>query len=196
MQRGPGDLGAAAPGHLAETGFTIWTGKWEVNDLPQGYYAVEVTAKDKDGKVITQRTDTIYHGDKSAPKDKPRERLQQETPKGRREKLSLGTLFIPDGLKTDGPVPLFVHFHSVAWIPEVAASRQRVAVISVQLGQGSAVYAKPFADPKAVVAASRAARMRVARMAFPFRALHMKVALSEKHPVPSPRPKAGERGAG
>jgi hypothetical protein len=31
----------------------------------------------------------------------------------------------------------------------VAASRQHVAVISVQLGQGSAVYAKPFADSKA-----------------------------------------------
>ncbi len=136
---------AGAPGHLAATGFTIWSGKWEVNDLPQGFYTVEVTAKDKDGKVITQRTDTIYHGDKPPAKEK---RLPQETPKGRREKLSLGTLFIPEGLKTDGPVPLFIHFHSVAWIPEVAASRQHVAVISVQLGQGSAVYAKPFADPK------------------------------------------------
>jgi hypothetical protein len=82
--------------------------------------------------------------------DKPeRERLQQETPKGRREKLSLGTLFIPEGLNTGRPVPLFIHFHAAAWIPEVAASKRQVAVISVNLGQGSAVYAKPFADPKA-----------------------------------------------
>src|SRR5229473_8152540 len=81
--------------------------------------------------------------------EKPeRERLQQETPKGRREKLSLGTLFIPEGVNTDRPVPLFIHFHSAAWIPEVAASKRQVAVISVNLGQGSAVYAKPFADPK------------------------------------------------
>ena len=84
----------------------------------------------------------------SLAQDKPRERLTQELPKGRREKLSLGTLFLPDGLKTDQPVPLFIHFHSAAWIPEVAASRNHIAVISVQLGQGSAVYAKPFADPK------------------------------------------------
>jgi hypothetical protein len=76
------------------------------------------------------------------------ERLKQETPKGTREKLSIGTLFIPEELKTDGPVPLFIHFHSAAWIPEVAASRRQTAVISVNLGQGSAVYAKPFADPK------------------------------------------------
>src|SRR6516165_459783 len=77
-----------------------------------------------------------------------RERLKQETPKGQREKLSLGTLFIPEGLNTDRPVPLFVHFHSAAWLPEIAASKGQVAVISVNLGQGSAVYAKPFADPK------------------------------------------------
>jgi hypothetical protein len=77
-----------------------------------------------------------------------RERLKQETPKGQREKLSLGTLFIPEGLNTERPVPLFIHFHSAAWLPEVAAARQKVAVISVNLGQGSSVYAKPFADPK------------------------------------------------
>jgi hypothetical protein len=140
---------AGQPGILAATGFSIWTGKWELNDLPHGFYTLEVTAKDKDGKIITQRGETIYHGEKPPAPEKPRERLQQETPKGRREKLSLGTLFIPEGLKTDKPVPLFIHFHSVAWIPEVAASRRQVAVISVQLGTGSAVYAKPFAEPKA-----------------------------------------------
>src|SRR4051812_47536780 len=84
-------------------------------------------------------------------RDKPpeRERLKQESPKGKREKLSLGTLFIPEGMDTERPVPLFIHFHAAAWLPEVAASQRQVAVISVNLGQGSAVYAKPFADPKA-----------------------------------------------
>src|SRR5262245_51880055 len=81
-------------------------------------------------------------------KPRERERLKQETPPGRREKLSVGTLFLPEGLKTDGRVPLFIHFHSAAWLPEAAASRRQVAVISVQLGSGSSVYAKPFADPK------------------------------------------------
>jgi hypothetical protein len=82
--------------------------------------------------------------------DKPpeRERLKQEVPKGTREKLSIGTLFLPEGLKTDGPVPLFIHFHAAAWLPEVAAAKRQTAVISVNLGQGSAVYAKPFADAK------------------------------------------------
>ena len=84
-----------------------------------------------------------------AEKPRERERLKQEMPPGRREKLSTGTLFIPEGVKTDGRVPLFVHFHSAAWLPEVAASRRQVAVISVQLGTGSSVYAKPFADAKA-----------------------------------------------
>jgi hypothetical protein len=88
-------------------------------------------------------------GAADAEKPRERERLKQETPAGRREKLSVGTLFIPEGLKTDGRVPLFIHFHSAAWLPEVAASRRQVAVISVQLGSGSSVYAKPFADPKA-----------------------------------------------
>lgn len=76
-------------------------------------------------------------------------RLPKQSPKGRREKLSLGTLFLPEGLNTKRPVPLFVHFHGPAWIAEVAASRHRAAVISVSLGQGSAIYAKPFADPRA-----------------------------------------------
>jgi hypothetical protein len=76
------------------------------------------------------------------------ERLPQETPKGRREKLSLGTLFIPEGLNTERPVPLFIHFHGVAWIAELAASRRQTAVLTVNLGQGSAAYARPFADPK------------------------------------------------
>jgi hypothetical protein len=83
---------------------------------------------------------------RDAPRE--RERLKQETPKGQREKLSLGTLFIPEGLNTERPVPLFIHFHAAPWLPEVAAARQKVAIISVNLGQGSSVYAKPFADPK------------------------------------------------
>ncbi len=78
----------------------------------------------------------------------PHLRLKAETPAGRPEKLSVGTLFLPDGLDTSRSVPVFLHFHGPGWIAEVAARRHRMAVVSVSLGQGSAVYAKPFADPK------------------------------------------------
>ncbi len=74
-------------------------------------------------------------------------RLKQETPPGRREKLELGTLFLPAKLKLKPTTPLFIHFHGGTWLPEVAADQiGKTAVISVQLGSGSSVYARPFAD--------------------------------------------------
>jgi hypothetical protein len=76
-------------------------------------------------------------------------RLTQETPAGRREKLELGTLFVPAALKLKTPTPLFIHFHGGVWLPEVAAARVgKTAVLSVQIGSGSGAYAKPFADPQ------------------------------------------------
>lgn len=74
-------------------------------------------------------------------------RLKEGTPPGRREPLELGTLFVPAKLK--GRAPLFVHFHGGTWLPEVAAARAGdTAVISIQIGSGSSVYAKPFGDPQ------------------------------------------------
>jgi hypothetical protein len=75
-------------------------------------------------------------------------RLKEETPPGRREKLELGTLFLPEKLRGKSTAPLFMHFHGGTWLPEVAAARAgNTAVISVQLGAGSGVYARPFSDP-------------------------------------------------
>ncbi len=76
------------------------------------------------------------------------DRLKEEKPAGQRFPLKIGTLFLPEKLPA-GNVPLFIHFHGGTWIPEVAAAKVPAAVISVQLGAGSASYAKPFADPKA-----------------------------------------------
>jgi hypothetical protein len=74
-------------------------------------------------------------------------RLKQEALRGRSEPLEVGTMFLPIGLKT--PVSLIVHFHGSGWIAEQAASvLGRTAVVSVELGSGSAVYAKPFTDPE------------------------------------------------
>ena len=75
-------------------------------------------------------------------------RLKEETPPGRRVKLELGTLFLPSAVKGRTGVPLLIFFHGGGWVPEVAAARNRVAVLSVQAGAGSGSYVRLFEDPK------------------------------------------------
>jgi hypothetical protein len=76
-------------------------------------------------------------------------RLEQKTSEGRREKLALGTLFIPVGLKLKSPTPLLFFFHGPTWVPEVAAVQNgNTAVVSIQIGAGMRVYAQPFLDPQ------------------------------------------------
>jgi hypothetical protein len=75
-------------------------------------------------------------------------RLEQKTPEGRREKLALGTLFIPANLNLKSPAPLLFFFHGSTWVPEVAAAGNGTAVISIQIGSGSRAYIQPFLDPK------------------------------------------------
>jgi hypothetical protein len=72
-------------------------------------------------------------------------RLKEEAAPGRREKLELGTLFVPDGVK-DG-VSLLFFFHGGTWLPETAAVRNGMAVVAVQAGSGSGTYARLFEDP-------------------------------------------------
>lgn len=76
------------------------------------------------------------------------QRLREETPLGRREKLDLGTLFVPAGVRARNGVPVLVFFHGGTWLPEAAGARNRVAVIAVQAGAGSGTYARLFDDPK------------------------------------------------
>ena len=73
-------------------------------------------------------------------------RLTEQTPTGRREKLEVGTLYLPAGLPSRPT--LLVFFHGDAWIPEVAAQTNRVAAIGVLAGEGSGVYTRLFADPQ------------------------------------------------
>lgn len=73
-------------------------------------------------------------------------RLAQETPAGRREKLELGTLFLPAGWKADRQPTILFFFHGGTWLPETAAARNRVAVVTAQGGSGSAAYARMFED--------------------------------------------------
>lgn len=75
-------------------------------------------------------------------------RRKMETPTGKREKLELGTLFLPERLPRTDTTPLLLHFHGAPWLAEVAASEHgKLAVITFQLGSGSGTYGKPFTDP-------------------------------------------------
>jgi hypothetical protein len=79
-------------------------------------------------------------------------RLPQESPAGRREKLDLGTLFLPANLKAAGRTQILFFFHGGTWLPEAAAAGNQVAVVSVQAGSGSAAYARLFNDPQRFLA--------------------------------------------
>jgi len=65
-------------------------------------------------------------------------RLKEQAPRGRREKLALGTLFLGAGMKTANGAAILFFFHGGAWLPEVAAAQNKVAVVTVQAGSGSA----------------------------------------------------------
>src|SRR3954462_4556153 len=70
------------------------------------------------------------------------QRLKEQAPPGRREKLGLGTLFVPAGLKAGSKPPVLFFFHAGTWLPEVAAAQNHIAVVTVQAGSGSATYAR------------------------------------------------------
>ena len=60
-------------------------------------------------------------------------------------------LFVPDGARTSDMVDLVVHFLGASWLPEQAVARlggHTVAAV-VNLGAGSGVYHRAFADPAA-----------------------------------------------
>lgn len=76
-------------------------------------------------------------------------RIEKSELPGRREKLSMGTLYIPAQAERSRTVPLVIHFLGASWLAEWSASRAypKAAVLSVNLGAGSRVYARPFSEP-------------------------------------------------
>lgn len=84
-------------------------------------------------------------------------RLTKTSPAGRREKLTLGRLFVPEKLDQElskTAVPLVIAFHCGDWIPEVAAAglARPLPCVTMQLGSGSGRYAKPFTDDPKLLA--------------------------------------------
>src|SRR5262249_2755614 len=53
---------------LEGSGFVMWSGRWELFDLPAGSYVVEVSALGKDGKAIVTRRVPVVHGGPAAAK--------------------------------------------------------------------------------------------------------------------------------
>jgi hypothetical protein len=47
---------------LEGSGMILWTGSWELFDLPVGVYTLELTALDGEGKVVTSRKEKFLHG--------------------------------------------------------------------------------------------------------------------------------------
>lgn len=79
---------------------------------------------------------------------RPHPRLEKRDTPGTRVNLSVGELFVPGGLKSAKKTPLLVHFHGAPWVPEqVIAGKHKAAVLAVELGAGSSVYARPFREP-------------------------------------------------
>lgn len=60
-----GKVRKTASGKLpsSASGFGLWRGSWELFDLRPAIYTLELTALDKDGKVVTSRKEKLLHGD-------------------------------------------------------------------------------------------------------------------------------------
>lgn len=85
----------------------------------------------------------------------PREhrRVERHNIPGRRADLTTlkgATLYIGPGVKPHRPMPLFVHFHGAPWLVEqhIYEHLPGAVLITVQLGAGSSVYGRPFAEDK------------------------------------------------
>jgi hypothetical protein len=80
---------------------------------------------------------------------RPHPRVAEAAPPGQRRALTQATLFVRDGLTPAARLPLIVHFHGAPWLVEHHAwsKRLRAAIVTVQIGSGSGVYDRVFADP-------------------------------------------------
>ncbi len=79
---------------------------------------------------------------------RPHPRIAEDVPRGERVSIGVGTVFLRERIRPAARLPLIVHFHGAPWLIEhqVAQLKDDAALVTVQLGAGSAVYAKPFVD--------------------------------------------------
>ena len=96
---------------------------------------------------------------------RPHPRVTEYTPRGQRVTLDEASLFVRDGLRPSTRLPLIVHFHGVSWLVEHQVSQRKppAILLTYQLGSGSGVYGRAFADPTRFGAALSAAADAVSR---------------------------------
>lgn len=77
---------------------------------------------------------------------RPHPRIAQYEPPGHRAVLSLGTLYVPPTFAQRNRHLLVVHFHGAPWLVEhhVKNRLPEAALVTVQIGAGSRVYADAF----------------------------------------------------
>lgn len=88
---------------------------------------------------------------KSKSPERWHQRVERTSVPGRRVELAAlkgATLYLPPKVNLDKPVPLVIHFHGAPWLVEqhIHEHLPQAALVTVQLGAGSSVYARPFAD--------------------------------------------------
>lgn len=81
---------------------------------------------------------------------RPHPRVPPQEVAGRRFPLSTGTLYLSPHFRARTRIPLVVHFHGAPWLVEYHMARRRpdAALVTVQLGSGSGIYARTFAEPE------------------------------------------------
>lgn len=79
---------------------------------------------------------------------RPHLRIERQEVAGQRFPLSTGTLYLSPQFRPRDKVPLIIHFHGASWLLEydILKVLPQAALVTVQLGAGSGIYAKTFSD--------------------------------------------------
>jgi hypothetical protein len=93
-------------------------------------------------------------------------RQQQHTVRGQRIPTAFGQILLPPSARPAKPISLVIHFHGAPWLAEqsVRQAFPKAAVLAVNLGAGSGVYARPFKDPAALASILNALGRPVSRL--------------------------------
>ena len=93
-------------------------------------------------------------------------RQQQRAVPGQRLPTPFGDILLPPSVRPAKPIPLVIHFHGTPWLAEQSARQAlpKTAVLAVNLGSGSRVYAEPFRDPAALPSILQALGRPVSRL--------------------------------
>lgn len=94
------------------------------------------------------------------------QRQQQRAVPGQRIPTPFGEILLPPSARPGKPLPLVIHFHGAPWLAEqsVRQALPKAAVLAVNLGSGSRVYAEPFRDPAALPSILQALGRPVSRL--------------------------------